>query len=131
MSIAMTAFNAKLRRIKFSTSRKLDYYMPGEMSADNDWAMAGYDFMTVRFANLLPWWGDPTCEAIPMQDTPGLNVGYNFGSSHSVSFNMALCDGSIRSVSYSTDLMTHTASCQSLRWSDDRPKATVSKEGQG
>jgi prepilin-type N-terminal cleavage/methylation domain-containing protein/prepilin-type processing-associated H-X9-DG protein len=84
-----------------------DYYMTGEMSADNDWAMAGYDFMMVRFVNLFPWWGDPAVVAIPRQDTPGFNPGYNFGSAHPVTFNMAMCDGSVSALSYGIDLMTH------------------------
>jgi len=39
-----------------------------------------------------------TC--IPLQDTPGVEQVYNFGSAHSTGANMALCDGSVRVISF-------------------------------
>jgi prepilin-type processing-associated H-X9-DG protein len=84
-----------------------DFYVLGEIAGDNDWAMAGYDFNMVRFANLEPWWGDAKPQAIPFCDTPGYNLCYNFGSAHSTGFNMAFCDGSARTIGLNIDLMTH------------------------
>ena len=39
----------------------------------------------------------------PQQDTPGngTSSGYAFGSAHAAGFNMAFCDGSVHSISYS------------------------------
>ncbi len=43
----------------------------------------------------------------PMQDQPALQLAYNFGSAHPGAFNMAFCDGSIQTISYSIDPHTH------------------------
>jgi prepilin-type processing-associated H-X9-DG protein len=43
----------------------------------------------------------------PKQDTPNAVAGYGFGSAHTSGPNMALCDGSVRSVSYSIDPEVH------------------------
>jgi len=43
----------------------------------------------------------------PAQDTPSVANCYSFGSAHAAGFNMALCDGSVRSISYSIDAETH------------------------
>lgn len=45
----------------------------------------------------------------PRQDTPGWSPQYNgaFGSAHASGFNMAFCDGSVHSISYSIDHEVH------------------------
>ena len=43
----------------------------------------------------------------PQWDTPGVQNSNYFGSAHSASCNMSMCDGSVRTVSYSIDRETH------------------------
>ena len=43
----------------------------------------------------------------PMQDTPGYMYYQGFGSAHAASLNMAFCDGSVHSISYSIDPDVH------------------------
>ncbi|MCA9102708.1 MAG: DUF1559 domain-containing protein [Pirellulales bacterium] len=43
----------------------------------------------------------------PYQDRPGLSTWKIFGSAHAAGFNVALCDGSVRLISYSVDQQAH------------------------
>jgi prepilin-type N-terminal cleavage/methylation domain-containing protein len=43
----------------------------------------------------------------PLQDTPGLNDYFGFGSAHAEGLHMSLCDGSVRWVSYMIDPEVH------------------------
>ena len=58
--------------------------------------------------DLVRWtsnsYGDPLT---PRQDLPGYGDAFGFGSAHPAGLNMALCDGSIRSVSYTIDVYVH------------------------
>jgi prepilin-type processing-associated H-X9-DG protein len=43
----------------------------------------------------------------PQQDTPGSYKRASFGSAHTGGFNMAMCDGSVQTVAYEIDALTH------------------------
>ena len=76
-----------------------DNYEDGS-ACDNDqgWDM-GFDFDVNR-------WTNPSSP--PLQDTGGLGgCMASFGSAHAGTFNMALCDGSVRAIAYTIDLETH------------------------
>ncbi|MBN2293645.1 MAG: DUF1559 domain-containing protein [Pirellulales bacterium] len=66
-----------------------DRYFTGESYGDNQNPYMGDDRDSVRWTHLPP-----------LRDTPGVNASYQFGSAHAGVLNMALCDGSVRSVSY-------------------------------
>ncbi len=83
-------------------------YLVGEKYVGPDWYFNGLS------------WGDdqnPFCgddrdvlrwtAAPPRQDRPGLDLWNEFGSAHASGFNMALADGSVRTISYTIDPEIH------------------------
>ena len=73
-----------------------DHYSNGADPADNETIYGGYDWDYAR------WTFDR-----PKQDRTGVTDTYVFGSAHPGGWNVALCDGSVRVISYSIDLETH------------------------
>jgi prepilin-type N-terminal cleavage/methylation domain-containing protein/prepilin-type processing-associated H-X9-DG protein len=90
-----------------------DHYFDGGDGGD-DWSMYhGCQDDTVRIVGASdgpsdttkPWCATSTSAAIllPMQDIPGVMLGWSFGSAHANSLNMSMCDGSVHPISYSID----------------------------
>lgn len=74
-------------------------YDTGSPGDDDQGWDVGYDWDTVRWTNLPPNFDE---------DPKDLPNGFeNFGSIHLGSFNMAMCDGSIKGVTYEIDATVH------------------------
>jgi len=75
-------------------------YFNGTEGADNEWATVGFDNDIYRTADTS--YGDT-----PMQDTPGYDNDYIWGSAHPTGIHMAYCDGSVHNISFTIDSVTH------------------------
>jgi hypothetical protein len=75
-----------------------DLYSTGEGNADNHSTYQGFDRDVNRWAR---------ADVPPLQDTPGIDYQFNFGSAHGGGFYMALCDGSTQFYNFSIDLEMH------------------------
>lgn len=74
-----------------------DEYDTGTSLGDDQSVYSGDERDVVRF----------TAGLIPFQDRPGVLDTWNFGSAHPSGFHMAMCDGSVQSISYSITPDTH------------------------
>ena len=88
-----------------------DRYYDGNDQADDQGWDVGYDCDVARWTYFNA--NDPSDQYNemhePRQDRPGdNNQRRRFGSAHSGGFNMAFCDGSIHSISYSIDRIIHS-----------------------
>ena len=85
-----------------------DDYTTGAWGGDDQSPFVGADWDTARSASgSVTTAGTLGSYLPPMQDTAGLPGSYEFGSAHSGSFNMALCDGSVRSINYTIGEVVH------------------------
>ncbi len=75
-----------------------DHYTTGHAGNDDQAMYVGHDQDVLRST----LWQ-------PLQDRLGVSGYYTFGSAHSGAFNMAMCDGSVRPISYAIDSKTHLA----------------------
>ena len=89
-------------------------YTTGNTDGDNNSAYEGHDWDISRYVPTVRSDGslDNVNERTPRMDGMepssghlGSNGGYmNFGSAHSIGFHIVLCDGSVQTLSYTTDL---------------------------
>ncbi|MBA3480606.1 MAG: DUF1559 domain-containing protein [Pirellulales bacterium] len=89
-----------------------DYYSGGNSASNKDigddqaiWMSDDLD----NNRNTGPVNSAGVSSAPPVQDRPGLSFVTSFGSAHAATFQMAMCDASVRSVSYDIDVNTHAA----------------------
>ena len=72
------------------------YYSTGQDSGDNENMYIGDN------GDITRWTFDT-----PLQDQLGYSTPYRFGSAHPAGFHVVLCDGSVRSISYSIEPDVH------------------------
>jgi len=77
-----------------------DNYTNSQEGTDNNPIYSGFDWDWQR------WHGSGI-----VRDRRGLSDWLSFGSAHPAGANMAMCDGSVRHVTFSIDLATHTNLC--------------------
>ncbi|MBN2578740.1 MAG: DUF1559 domain-containing protein [Pirellulales bacterium] len=92
-----------------------DHYMTGLTSGDDQGWDEGYDYDVARWTSKETpcdknnkFFEDTEASYYqPRRDRKGYYNDRNFGSAHTSAFNMALCDGSVHSISYTISLETH------------------------
>ena len=91
-----------------------DNYANGLDLGDNEEALMGDNEDICRWSSensSLSSVGMPVYPFPPMVDTPGYLNRFAFGSAHVNGFQIALCDGSVRLMSYELNLETHRRLC--------------------
>jgi prepilin-type N-terminal cleavage/methylation domain-containing protein/prepilin-type processing-associated H-X9-DG protein len=89
-----------------------DYYFTGTQASDNNPIYAGLDWDWTRWG-FSPASGN-MATSLPFQDRPGTSNEYVFGSAHGNGFNVVLCDGSARSISYTINPVVHYRLCNRM-----------------
>lgn len=84
-----------------------DHYEDGLDRGDDQAAITGFDFDTLRWTS-----GPPESDEwlVPLSDYPGLGDWRRFGSAHPSCVVFAMCDGSVQCISYDVDRRVHCAS---------------------
>ena len=78
-------------------------YAAGRDGGDNECMYSGDDNDNQR----VTYYNGVTPSTVPIEDRSGYAAGEQFGSAHSNICQFALCDGSVRAVSYSINAETH------------------------
>ncbi len=83
-----------------------DWYYTGQDAGDDQCWTQAWDYDGNRYTYCS---GDPTYLPYfqPISDAPGYSDPFVFGSAHRNGFGMAMCDGSVHTVSYTIDLATY------------------------
>jgi prepilin-type N-terminal cleavage/methylation domain-containing protein len=79
-----------------------DNYAAADYWGDNSCMYTGFEDDNFRCTG---WDGGPTNP--PYRDRRGFSNDIAFGSAHSAAWNLAFCDGSVRSISYTIDANVH------------------------
>jgi prepilin-type processing-associated H-X9-DG protein len=75
-----------------------DHYSDG-LDPSDDWSMySGHQDDNHRVTHV---------SARPLRDRPGLTNRISFGSAHASGFQVAMCDGSVRSIEFAIDPEVH------------------------
>ncbi|MDX1963471.1 MAG: DUF1559 domain-containing protein [Pirellulales bacterium] len=82
------------------------HYTTGTDFSDDHSAFSGDDYDLCRWA-VRDGQNLPPKTDVELQDTSVGNVFLGFGSAHTAVFHAALCDGSVRSVSFEINFLTH------------------------
>ncbi len=106
--VAFQAVEYELKDVTDGTSKT---YMVGEKYLRPE----SYDSRIVSIGDDQSCWAGDDLDVgrvaddtrIPLQDQPGFTDNLRFGSAHPGVFQMAMCDTSVRSVSYDIDKVTH------------------------
>jgi prepilin-type N-terminal cleavage/methylation domain-containing protein/prepilin-type processing-associated H-X9-DG protein len=107
--ISFWTSTVKNKQIRDGTSHT---YLLGEKYMDRNHYLDGYPYSDDSpFFTGFDWdfyrWGGSDTNLLPERDRAGLTKDYAFGSAHPETFNMAFCDGAVRSISYEIDGQYH------------------------
>ncbi|MDO4574295.1 MAG: DUF1559 domain-containing protein [Planctomycetia bacterium] len=94
-----------------------DHYETGKGGGDNEGLHCG----GVDDNHRVCYYVSPTVNTRPYQDRAGFTAHYHFGSSHSATFGMTMCDGSVQRITYAIDAELH----QYLGDRSDRTPASI------
>ena len=84
-----------------------NYYDSGQAGNDDQSMYNGHDQDNLRMTSLNTTTTPPTSRHPAKRDTVGFYSTYSFGGPHPAGFLVALCDGSVQTISYTIDPIVH------------------------